>query len=193
MEPQILEEDTSILKEYGQVPISFQVECRLEITMLDDGLDGFRLTEKSVKPSYLKDYDARDGEGPERWLKRWDLSNWGVLSAFFNGGRIGGAVIAYNTRKLFMLQGRNDIAALWDLRVHPDFRNQGVGSKLFQSVEVWARERNCRSLKIETQNTNVPACRFYKKRGCTLGSIDRFAYPDLPHEIQLIWYKELIE
>jgi hypothetical protein len=46
-------------------------------------------------------------------------------------------------------------------------------------------------LKIETQNVNAAACRFYRKMGCTLGAIDRFAYDELPGEVQLLWQKEL--
>ncbi len=38
---------------------------------------------------------------------------------------------------------------------------------------------------------NVPACRFYAKQGCVLGAIDRYAYPDHPDEVQLLWYKEI--
>jgi hypothetical protein len=51
--------------------------------------------------------------------------------------------------------------------------------------------RGCRRLKVETQNTNVPACRLYASQGCTLGAIHRFAYPELPEEIQLLWYKDV--
>jgi hypothetical protein len=51
--------------------------------------------------------------------------------------------------------------------------------------------RECRQLKVETQNINVPACRFYARQGCVLGVIDRFAYPTLPDEVQLLWYKDL--
>ena len=46
-------------------------------------------------------------------------------------------------------------------------------------------------MKVETQNVNVPACRFYARQGCVLGAINRFAYPDLPDEVQLLWYKTL--
>jgi len=46
-------------------------------------------------------------------------------------------------------------------------------------------------LKIETQNVNVPACRFYQKTGCALGTSDRFAYPGQPGEVQLLWWKAL--
>ena len=46
-------------------------------------------------------------------------------------------------------------------------------------------------MKVETQNTNVPACRFYSRMGCKLAAIDRFAYANPLGEAQLIWIKEL--
>jgi hypothetical protein len=46
-------------------------------------------------------------------------------------------------------------------------------------------------MRIETQNINVPACRFYARRGYLLGAVHRYAYPQLPDETQLLWYKEL--
>ena len=65
------------------------------------------------------------------------------------------------------------------------------GSALFRAAWHWASARDCRWLKIETQNVNVPACRFYPKMGCTLGAIDPFAYPGQPGEVQLLWWKAL--
>jgi len=62
---------------------------------------------------------------------------------------------------------------------------------LFRAVEAWARDRKCRALKVETQNTNVPACGFYRRMSCTLSAIDRFAYAEFPDEVQLMWFKEL--
>jgi hypothetical protein len=44
---------------------------------------------------------------------------------------------------------------------------------------------------VETQNVNVAACRFYARQGCVLTAVDPFAYPALPGEIQLLWYKDL--
>jgi hypothetical protein len=49
-------------------------------------------------------------------------------------------------------------------------------------------------LKAETQNTNIPACRFYARQGCELRAIDRFAYseePEVAQEIMLLWQKAL--
>ena len=56
----------------------------------------------------------------------------------------------------------------------------GIGSGLFRAAGDRAGARGCRWLKIETQNVNVAARRFYQKMGCTLGASDRFAYPGQP-------------
>jgi GNAT superfamily N-acetyltransferase len=89
------------------------------------------------------------------------------------------------------LDGRSDVAALWDIRIQPDLRNSGIGSALFRAALKWARDRGCTQIKIETQNINVPACHFYVRMGCTLDCINRFAYADLPEEAQLLWHLDL--
>jgi GNAT superfamily N-acetyltransferase len=121
----------------------------------------------------------------------WDISNWAVISARVNGARAGGCVMAHDTDRVNKLEGRKDIAFIWDLRVAPEFRGKGLGGRLIEAAVSWARRHDCRMLKVETQNINVPACRFYSKHGFELGSINRFAYPDLPDEVELIWCREL--
>jgi GNAT superfamily N-acetyltransferase len=66
-----------------------------------------------------------------------------------------------------------------------------VGAALFQAAELWARNKGCRQLKVETQNINVPACKFYARQGCVLKTVNRRAYPELPEEAQLLWYKDI--
>ncbi len=46
-------------------------------------------------------------------------------------------------------------------------------------------------LIVETQNINVPACLFYAKHGFYLGAINRYAYAELPDEVELIWCRKL--
>jgi GNAT superfamily N-acetyltransferase len=188
---EIREEPLSALAEHAMIPIAFRVERVLDVSAVTGGLGGLVLGERSVEPSYEKDYDALQGEGPTRWPKRFDVSNWGLIAAHRDTQRLGGAVIAFDTANVDMLERRHDLAVLWDLRVRVRQRGQGVGSQLFEAVEDWARARGCRQLKVETQNINVPACRIYAHMGCTLGSIDRFAYPEAPEETQLVWCKEL--
>ena len=87
---------------------------------------------------YVKDYDAIEGESPTHWARRFDLSNWGLILCRASGRCVGGAVVAYNTPGVAMLEGRSDLAVLWDIRVSPELRGQGVGLALFQAAEAWA-------------------------------------------------------
>jgi GNAT superfamily N-acetyltransferase len=189
----LVEEPVPSLAEHGRIPISFCVDRRFEITPIDGGLGGIVFREQSVDRPFFKDYDAPDGAQPARWAELWDLGNWGLVSGYYRGERVGGVVLAFDTQGVEMLEGRKNLAVIWDIRVSPGFRRQGLGKALFLASETWARVRGCRWLKVETQNINVPACRFYAKQGCILGSINTFAYPDFPDETQLLWYKDLTE
>ena len=189
----VREEPISALGEHGRISIAFRVDRVLEVSLPGAGLGGIVLAERRVAEPYVKDYDADDGEGPTRWAHRFDVSNWGLISAHMAQTRVGGAVLAFDTPGLDMLEGRMDLAVLWDLRVQPEWRGRGVGRRLFEAAERWASARGCRQLKVETQNVNVAACEFYARRGCVLGAVDRFAYPTLPHEAQLLWYRDLPE
>jgi GNAT superfamily N-acetyltransferase len=191
MDVEIREEAVGSLAEHADVPIAFLVDRILEVSVPGGGLGGIGLQERSLDSPYVKDYDAINGEGPTRWPRRFDVANWGLIAAHEGGSRVGGAVVAFDTATLEMLDGRSDLAVLWDLRVRPELRGRGVGSSLFRGVEEWARDRGCAQLKVETQNSNVPACRCYVRMGCTLGCINRYAYQELPEEAQLLWYKDL--
>jgi GNAT superfamily N-acetyltransferase len=179
------------LTEHGRISIAFAVDQIFDLSLADGGVGGMVRTEIPVAQPYVKDYDVIEGQGPARWAKRFDVSNWGMIGAFEDGARVGGAVIAFRTADVHMLSGRDDVAVLWDIRVAPRRRGSGVGSALFRAAERWAGDRGCGWLKIETQNVNTAACRFYQKMGCTLGGIERFAYPELPEEVQLLWWKAL--
>jgi len=191
MDIELHEESMAALAEHARIPTAFEVERVLVVSIEDHGLGGFVLSERRLGAPYVKDYDAIDGEGPTRWAERFDLSNWGLISAHSGDRCVGGTVIAFNTAGVDILEDRGDLAVLWDIRVHPESRRHGVGSALFRAAEEWAVARGCCEIKVETQNINVAACRFYASQGCVLGAINRFAYKELQHEVQLLWYKHL--
>jgi ribosomal protein S18 acetylase RimI-like enzyme len=189
---EIREEAPSALTDYARVPIAFEVRERLAVRAVGAGLGGLLLVPEAVPAPYHKDYDAEPDQHPTGWPAQFDLSRWGIVSAWVDGARAGGAVIAWDTPGVMMLeQGPPGHAVLWDLRVAPGLRRRGVGTSLFAAAEEWARSRGARWLKVETQDVNVSACRFYARQGCTLGGIARHAYPALPDETQLLWYKRL--
>ena len=181
----IIEESLETLSEYEKVPIAFWVRSRFLIDSSDKGLI---LVEEPVEP-YLKDYDVY--QRPSQWPERFDISHWGIFAAFDGENRIGGAAAAWKTPGLDMLENRDDLVCLWDLRVHPEYRKRGVGQILFEAATNWALDRQCSELKVETQDINVAACRFYERQGCELRVINKDAYPAEMNEIQLLWYRDL--
>jgi len=177
--------------EYARIPIAYEVREVLDVVATASGLGGLTLLERRLDRPYMKDYDAMAGEGPLTWPGRFDLANWRIFTAHVGQQHVGGAAVILNASDVDMLEGCSDLALIWDIRVSPEARGLGVGSALFRSVEKWSKLRGGSRLKVETQNTNVPACRFYARQGCLLGAINRFAYRDLPDEAQLLWYKDL--
>ena len=182
------QEPITALADYATISIGFEVDRVLEVTADERG--SFVLSERELSVPYSKDYDAIDG-GPERWPDRFDLSNWGIFLVRRDGIPVGGAAVACKTPGLEMLEGRDDLAVLWDIRIQPDLRSRRLGSSLFDAVEQWAAERGCRQLKVETQNINVPANRFYERHHCQLKAANRWVYKNYPSEIQMLWYKDL--
>lgn len=193
MNVRIVEEPVSMLGEYATVSIAFEVRGVVDIAAAPIAGDPLMLIERAVSPSVIKDYDAASDEGPRSWLTRFALSRWALFAAYRNGVRVGGAAIVRSTTEVELLDGRQDLALLWDLRVAPDMRRCGVGIALLQAAERWAADQGARWLKVETQDLNVPACRFYLRNGFQLRTVHVNAYPSLPHEKQLLWYKRLIE
>lgn len=192
MEIEVATASAANLAAYAEVPIAFTVRSRYRVQVIDRGLGGLRLVEELVDPPWCKDYDALPDGGPVAWGEHWDLTSWGILVAADEGRRVGGATVAWNTDGVNMLEGRDDLAVLWDLRVSPDRRGEGTGTRLFRAAADWSRNRGCRELKVETQDINVPACRFYARQGCVLGGIDTRAYrPALPGETMFLWYLAL--
>jgi phage replication-related protein YjqB (UPF0714/DUF867 family)/GNAT superfamily N-acetyltransferase len=182
---------TAALAEHARVPIAFLVERMLDPALVRPGPLDFGMLERPVAVPWPKDYDAVAGERPVDWAARWDVSTWGVIAMQAGGERVGGAVVAWNTGGVDMLEDRRDLAVLWDIRLAPFARGRGLGSRLWQAAERWARARGCSQLKVETQNINVAACRLYQRSGAVLRGVNRGAYAGFPDEVQLIWYRKL--
>ena len=182
---EVIRESSDFLSEYRAVPMTVEVRSRFDIR---PDACGYHLAERQIEP-YIKDYDGV--ESPLDWPLMFDISNWPFFSALDDGIRVGGAVIAYKTPGLDMLRGEKDTACLWDIRVRPEMRGSGVGTVLFNFAVDWCRDKGVRRVRIETQDVNVPACRFYQKMGCRLETVKADAYPAEMNEKQLIWLLEL--
>jgi len=186
--------DKTYFPQYDLVPQRLTVSSIYKIEKLNRGLGGFRLVDTPVE-RYVKDFCTGDDESVTRW-ERWDLTNWAFFMAFDGEKPVGAATIASRTEGVNMLAGRDDLAVLWDLRVAEAYKGQGIGQILFDMAANWSREQGHTQLKIECQNNNVPAVKFYHKQGAVLSAINEYAYynePDIRHEAQFLWYLELQE
>jgi GNAT superfamily N-acetyltransferase len=179
------------LTEYDRIPQRVEVKSILQVELMNRGLGGITLRETPVEMPYIKDYDA-SGELPSDITKKFDVRNWGFFLAMDGSAVTGGAMVAFDTTGVFMLEARRELAVLWDIRVCPEYR--GVGIPLFKYAAEWSGMHGCTQMKIETQNINVPACRFYQRMGACLGEIHRYGYAAIPavaHEVMLNWYLDL--
>jgi streptothricin acetyltransferase len=65
---------------------------------------------------------------------------------------------------------------IWEFQVMEDYRGRGIGRALMERVISKAVESKFRIIVLETQNTNVPAIRFYRRLGFTLEALDLSLY-----------------
>ena len=132
--------------------------------VIQDGLS-FRLTERSVVPPLHKNYPFEPSDTKER-------ASWDHAVVAEAGGRlVGFAAIQYMAWNLR--------AVIWHLYVAPDYRGHGIGTRLLDALDTFARDAGARCLWLETQNVNVPAVRFYLRSGFTLCGLDTSLYdPD---------------
>jgi len=185
--------DRTYFSQYDQIPMLVHVSSYYRIEKINRGLGGFHLIETLVEP-YIKDFCTGDDESVTRWEKRWDITNWVFFMAFDNEHPVGAAAVVTRTKEINMLSGRDDLAVLWDIRVDDAYKHQGIGQALFDMAVKWSREHGIVQLKIECQNNNVPAVKFYHKQGAVLAAINEYAYynePEYRHEAQLIWMLDL--
>jgi ribosomal protein S18 acetylase RimI-like enzyme len=188
--------DCDYFEEYDSIPMQVYVKSQYVLERIDNGLGGILLKEVPVK-SYIRDFSKH--AKATRFSEKFDIKNWVFFMAFDDEKPIGAVTIVSRTEGIHMLDGRDDMTVLWDIRVADTYKHQGIGQKLFDLAAEWSRNNRFKQMKIECQNNNVPACKFYQKQGAILRKIDEYAYiddddskdADSKFEIQFIWYLDL--
>jgi ribosomal protein S18 acetylase RimI-like enzyme len=139
---------------------------------------GFWLDEEPVSPPVHKIYPDPSPELSDR-----------LLVATAGSEIVGYAELRFNSW--------NDRAEIEGLTVSGNFRGQGVGRSLIQTLDVRARqEPSARCLWLETQNINYPAVQFYQSLGFRLCGLDESLYrpgmPGLvPEEVAIYFSRDL--
>ena len=156
---------------------SFLVEFELDL-FAEHGVIRYRIV---PVPPYVKRYEKGDLTAHPDAAGTW------VFVAFLDGSLAGRIVLS---------EGWNRYAWVEDIAVDAGHRRAGVGRALMDRAIAWAVERGLPGIRLETQNNNVPACKFYESCGFRLGGFDRDLYRGLDEattEIALFWYLPLFE
>jgi len=66
----------------------------------------------------------------------------------------------------------NDTLRIWEFHVAESQRGKGIGRQLMDRLAQRAAPAGLRAMVVETQSTNVPAIRFYRKAGFMVEGID---------------------
>lgn len=183
--------EAEFIRQIEEIPMKVYVTSEYKIEKVNNGLGGFLFKEVPVSP-YIIDF-GKYVIKPE-YEKEFNISNWKFFIAFDNNKPIGAATLACKTQGVRMLEGREDLCVLWDIRVTEEYKHKGIGQGLFDTCKNWCKSQGYKQIKIECQNVNIPACKFYHKQGAVLSALNEYAYYDdeeSKNQIQLIWYLDL--
>jgi GNAT superfamily N-acetyltransferase len=118
---------------------------------------------------------------PQPHRKRYDHVDTATLDHYQEVLRFGFSFGAYDREQcvaIALAEPRywNKSLWVWELHVAEAHRRRGVGRQLVELLAARARAAGLRTLVCETQNTNVPAIRFYRKVGFNIEGIDLSYY-----------------
>ncbi len=93
---------------------------------------------------------------------------------------------------LLATPGWNGCASIDDIAISRRYRRMGIGRRFMDEAVAGAGASNLRAIRLETQSSNVSACRFYARYGFVLGGYDRYLYSQLDEDVRgdvaLYWY-----
>ncbi len=163
---------------------AYQSESILVVEHYGAGItSGWRLVEQKLPVPFdkgsLYDFGETEQEATRERLQRSDDTYLRVAKL--------------NRRLIGLLEmeirGWNNTVELVNLRVDLDFRREGLGRRLWHLGLAYARQAGVRAMMIETQNTNLAACKFYERMGCQLVGLNEAFYTNdgAATEIALFW------
>ena len=138
--------------------MNVDVRSEYKVKRIDNGLGGLVFEEVPVEP-YVKDLGKY--EEAVKYEEMFDITNWRFFMAFDGDTPVGAMTVAGTTGGMNMLGGRTDACVLWDIRVADGYKHMGIGQKMLDMGLSKAKADGYKTMIIECQNNNVPACRFY--------------------------------
>lgn len=136
-----------------------------------------QLTKSCGKHMRAQGIDQWDEDYPDRESIRKDLETE-TLFAYREGNQILGIVVVNESQdeeygEIHWSTSEEDKnIVVHRLAVRPDQQGKGIGRKLMDFAEQWAKENNYDAIRLDTYSQNPRNQRFYTNRGYTnLGSV----------------------
>ena len=128
-----------------------------------DALTTFQLRLEALPQPYTRDF--RSGLTAEDMQRYQGLLAQGLSLGAYAAGQLAGVAIGG-------AEEWNGTLWIWEFHVAPTFQGRGIGRSLMDRLADLARPAGLRTLRVETQNTNVPAIRFYRRVGFRMEAVD---------------------
>ena len=126
----------------------------------------FHLQLITLDRPYVKDWAFRDPATIEQYRAS---AAAGLSFGAFEGDQIVGIAICE-------IEAWNQSFQIREFGVAVDYRGRGIGRDLMNAVADIAHQHRCRVLVAETQNTNMPAIRFYRALDFEIDGLDLSLY-----------------
>jgi ribosomal protein S18 acetylase RimI-like enzyme len=113
--------------------------------------------------------------------KRFDPPTEELMATYREAATRGFSFAAYNGKQIVGIvlaeaQQWNRSLWVWEFHVAPSHQGKGIGRQLMERLVESAKAAGLRIIVCETQSTNVPAIRFYRRMGFTVEGIDLSYY-----------------
>ena len=175
----IKEMTTENLKDINKTNQPFKIIGKI-VPVFSEGAWSYSeiLFEKEYEKTYPN--DEEESEDYEEYIGNPDKT----VFFYYDGADCVGQVI--------LRKNWNKYALIEDISVAKSHRTDGIGSKLMLKAIQWAKSNGLFGLVLETQDTNLLACRFYEKHGFQIGAVDTMLYANFDNadEKAVFWYKK---
>jgi ribosomal protein S18 acetylase RimI-like enzyme len=137
----------------------------------------WRLVEERLARPFRKRYDSGRVED---WLESY--LEWAPLETL----RFMSASVDEHVAGLLTWQkvGWNNTLWLMDIRTRKDARRSGVGTALVERLKTQAGRQGTRGIFVETQISNYPAIRFYRRHAFVISGFNTHLYTNADLEKQ---------
>ncbi|WP_270567614.1 ribosomal protein S18-alanine N-acetyltransferase [Clostridium beijerinckii] len=83
-----------------------------------------------------------------------------------------------------------DEAHITNIAIHPNYRKQGIASKLLEELLYYCKSQGCIAYTLEVRKSNVAAKALYEKYNFKQEGIRKGYYEDNKEDAILMWLKE---